>query len=331
MPIARKSLVSLAITPYYHCTSRCVRGAYLCGKDKETNRSFKHRKRWLEKRLCKLANIFAIKLCSYAIMDNHFHVIVHINMNEAAAWSDLEVVQRWQRIFKGTAESQKYSKGKTLSVNENQSLKNSLSTWRLNLYNLGWFMRCVKEPLARKSNEEDECKGHFWECRYHSQALLDDRALAACMAYVDLNPVRAGICDRPQLAKYTSFTIRSKYEKYEKKPPSFIDQALVPCSRNEADRPELSLPFDVNDYLHLVEWTARKTQHPKPPTNSEPTPTFLDRHNMQETLWEAVSTEFEKYFYTMAGSISCVNRACRLLHKQRIWGSSDCLRFFGTG
>jgi len=114
MTQARSSLISTDNTPYYHCISRCVRRAFLCGYDRYSQTDYEHRRQWVEDKLHKVATAFSIKLCAYAVMSNHYHVVVHIRADAAAAWSKREVVRRWHSLFKGTYLSQSFAAGDSL-------------------------------------------------------------------------------------------------------------------------------------------------------------------------------------------------------------------------
>ncbi len=78
MPKARKTQVSLEATPYHHCISRCVRRAFLCGKDELTGRDYEYRRQLIEDRMLEISTIFSIDIAAYAILNNHYHVVVHI-------------------------------------------------------------------------------------------------------------------------------------------------------------------------------------------------------------------------------------------------------------
>jgi len=96
---ARQSLVSLQDTPYYHCVARCVRRAWLWGFDQYAGRDYSHRKAWVLERIAKLTSIFAIDIGAYAIMSNHYHLVVYVDQASAREWTQREVVERWARLF----------------------------------------------------------------------------------------------------------------------------------------------------------------------------------------------------------------------------------------
>ena len=198
MPQPRKSLICLSDTPFYHCMSRCVRRAFLCGIDHYSGIDYQHRRDWLEDKLHHTADAFAIKLCAYAVMNNHYHVVLNVRSDIAESWTHYEVVERWHRLFSGTPLSQQFILGAPLSKSESEGLSKDIAVWRQRLTDISWFMRIVNEAIARQANSEDNCTGRFWEGRFKSQALLDDKALLSCMAYVDLNPIRASIAKTPE-------------------------------------------------------------------------------------------------------------------------------------
>ncbi|GAB2191839.1 transposase [Sessilibacter sp. MAH1] len=205
----RSEQVSIDDTPFYHCMVRCVRRAFLCGDDHETGENFDHRKQWLVSRLRFLSYVYAIDICAYAVMSNHYHVILHVDKRRAETWSLDEVVERWLQLYKGDKLIQKWIAFRAeMSKSELKKAENIIEQWRERLTSISWFMRGVNETIARMANEEDNCKGRFWEGRFKSQALLDEQALLTCMAYVDLNPVRAGIADDLIDSDFTSIQQR---------------------------------------------------------------------------------------------------------------------------
>lgn len=208
MTRARRTQISLDETPYYHCICRCVRRAFLCGKDHYSGQDYAHRRQWVVDRLAVLVDMFAIDLCAYAVMSNHYHVVLRVDRSRALGWSDREVAEHWMRLFSGPLLVRRWLNHET---GEGEALKalEIIEKWRERLYDIGWFMRCLNEHLARLANDEDNCKGRFWEGRYKCQALLDEKAVLSCMAYVDLNPVRAGMAATPEASEYTSVQQRA--------------------------------------------------------------------------------------------------------------------------
>ena len=191
MPRPRRTQISIEDAPWYHAVSRCVRKAWLTGVDPNTGKSYEHRRDWVESQLLKLGVIFAIDIAAYAVMSNHLHLVLRIDIELANSWTDREVVEHWHQLFKGTEITQKFVQGERIESYEIIALKHSIAQYRSRLSDISWFMRCLNEPIARKANQEDNCTGHFWEGRFKSQALLDEAAVLACMAYVELNPIRA--------------------------------------------------------------------------------------------------------------------------------------------
>ncbi len=90
MTLARNQLISIDDTPYYHIDTRCVRRAFLCGKDKYSGNCYEHRRKLIVDRIKQLASVFNIDVYAYAVMSNHYHLVLKVNSTEH--WDDKRVL-----------------------------------------------------------------------------------------------------------------------------------------------------------------------------------------------------------------------------------------------
>lgn len=321
MTQARKNLISLDATPYYHCTSRCVRRAFLCGEDHNTGVNYEHRRQWIEDRLLTLGQVFAINICAYAIMSNHYHVVLHIDQAQAEQWTIKDVIGRWHSLYTGTYLSRRYYQGEVLDKSEMEALEVLVREWRERLMSISWFMRGINEHIARSSNEEDKCTGRFWEGRYKSQALLDEQALAACMAYVDLNPIRAKMAETPEASAHTSIQRRIKTLSNM---PHQQPCTLFPFVGNPRDPMPKGLPFHLKDYIELVEWTGRIIRDDKRGAISQSNPPIIDRLDIAPKHWIYLAKKFESRFTSLVGTAYSIKSACATLNRQRVSSAFIC-------
>jgi hypothetical protein len=309
-----------------------VRRAFLCGEDRYSGRSFEHRRQWIEDRLLVLAGNFAIDIAAYAVMSNHYHVVLHVDREQSLAWNDAEVIERWHRLFKGSEMSQRFSRGETLDRVEQQALAYEVDKWRQRLISISWFMRCLNEPIARKANREDNVTGRFWESRYTSQALLDEKALAACMVYVDLNPIRAQMAKTPEASNHTSIQRRIAKACHTQL-PNPIDQQpeqLLPFAGNPREDMPAGLPFRLTDYLELVDWSGRILREDKKGAIPEEIPEILHRLQLDVRHWCYLTRHFEHPFKHLVGAAHRVRSVCEALGQRWAQGISHCERLFSS-
>jgi len=314
MTLPRSALVSVQSTPYYHCIGRCVRRAFLCGEDVYTGRSFEHRRGWIVERLSLLSSVFAIDVAAYAVMSNHYHVILRINADQAASWSVDEVLRRWCHLFAGKPIVQRYLANPAMHAAELAKVNEFVELYRSRLGDLSWFMRCLNEAIARMANEQDKCTGRFWEGRFKSQALLDEAALIACMAYVDLNPIRAGMADTPEESEYTSIQQRiaavrsteqtSTAPQAEPEDLSEVIPKLMGFSGRLDD--DHGLPCDLKDYLELVDWSGRAIHPNKLGRIADHQPKILQRLQIEPSALLSYLSRQEDSFHHVIGSKSSI-------------------------
>ena len=301
----RKQLISLADTPYYHITSRCVRRAFLCGIDHYSGRCYEHRRQWVVDRIRLLSSLFAIDVCAYAVMGNHYHLVVKLCPNQFDALSDADILERWCCLFKGPLLIQRLRDGEPLTAAERATVSDIVNVWRKKLASLSWFMRCLNQPIARQANQEDGCTGKFWESRFHSQSLKTEEALLSCMAYVDLNPIRADMAHDSASSDYTSIQERlsSRFDlpqatRRQCDTGDLIDfklplKSLLHFECGIASQDLGGIPFDFKDYLELVDWTGRAIRFDKRGFIYADIPPILNHLHISSRQWGINTTQFE--------------------------------------
>lgn len=301
MPTARKHSVIPGQPGFFHCISRCVRRAWLCGTDPVSGNNFDHRRDWMIERMKLLTQCFAMDIYAYALMENHYHLVLYIDPERVDSWSDDLVVKKWKTLWN-------WRNPDKPPVIPKGVPKQTIQEWRNRPGDISWVMRLLNEPMARIANAEDDTKGHFWESRFRCKPILDDRGLVTCMVYADLNPIKAGIALTPEQSEYTSIQQRireaAKYspENYETAETS----ARVVQTKSTKLRPVVSaeptlapticLSFD--DYFELVESTAMSIRLNEKVSNYR----ALYLLGIKPSGWIRGITQFTSLFRTAAGA-----------------------------
>lgn len=335
MTRARNQLISLETTPYYHTISRCVRRAFLCGEDSLTGNNYEHRKQWVITRLRELSEVFAIDICAYTIMSNHYHLVLRVNQEQASSWTKTQVADRWGKLFSLPQLVARYLRSETSEAEANKA-EEIITEWQERLTDVSWFMRALNEYLARKANVEDHCKDRFWEGRFKSQALLDEAAVLTCMSYVDLNPVRAGIAETPEASDFTSIQQRIHQHSNRSQlntPAQDKTQTLplMPLVKQHKDPHCNAIGFTLKDYLQLVDWAGRAVREGKRGAVSEDAPPILQRIGLEpgrflEHLQGHAATEDQ----TAMGQLQRIRQAAEALGRRFLKGGGEARRLYVT-
>jgi hypothetical protein len=339
---ARRDIVAEGEVGMYHCMARCVRQAFLCGRDAASGKDFEHRRGWIQRRLEKLAAIFAVDVCGFSVMGNHLHVVLRIRPDVVEGWSDEQVGRRWWRLCPGRKEKD----GSACEPLEHEwkmlvADPQACEERRKRLASLSWFMRALCEPIARRANREDRCRGRFWEGRFKCQALLDGAAILACSVYVDLNPIRAGLASRPEESRYTSayeritarqarLALRDRRRGSSDKgpgggrnkkrisptgPPNDAWLCGMPVDERSPAKKEACspaavglrasdrgfLPLALDDYLRLLDWTGRQVRLGKRGAIPADLAPILERLQVAAASWVESVAQFGRWFHREVG------------------------------
>jgi REP element-mobilizing transposase RayT len=328
MGYARKHLISLQDTPYYHVVSRCVRRAWLWGQDEYAGRDYSHRKQWVIDRLAQLSQIFAIEICAYAVMSNHYHIVLYVDREKAERWTAEQVIHRWSQLHQQPHVIQRYHAPGVLAA-EREAAQNIITTWRERLFDISWFMRHLNEHLARRANAEDGCTGRFWEGRFKSQALLDDAGLLTAMAYVDLNPIRAGVASTPEGSEFTSIHQRI----LQMRPVSGDKRTDAPsvrlrCFVDQAKNKRSAIPYVSSDYLQLIDWSGRSIREGKHGRIEARLAPILSRLGIDTEIWQVAMARKGSLFGRAMGRLDVMRLHAASLGQEWVRGLKRSERMY---
>jgi REP element-mobilizing transposase RayT len=134
----------------------------------------------------KFSSLYFTEILGFCLMDNHFHLLV--KMIPENRFTDEEIQKRFEKYY---GDSRIFSKGQILYLREKLS-------------SLSEFMREIKVGFARYYNQRHHRRGYFWGDRFKSVIVDKGETLVNCLAYIDLNPLRAGLVDRPEDYRWNS-------------------------------------------------------------------------------------------------------------------------------
>jgi len=239
-------------------------------------------------------------------MSNHYHLVLHVNEHENKALSDEAICERWSRLYSTPVLVERWLKQESISEAEHKVVIEIINDWRERLIDISWFMRCLNEFIARKANKEDACAGRFWEGRFKSQALLDEDALLTCMAYVDLNPIRAKMSGSVESSEYTSAYERIHGVAHVNEKPDnyhFTKKPLFGFVGDVHQHQQQGIPFSLIDYIELVDWSGRILREDKRGAIVSEHPNLLNILGLDNDTWLSLASGFGKEYQGAVGSL----------------------------
>ena len=322
-----------------HICARVVRRCFLLGFDSVSGKNFDHRKIWIEDQLKLLASHCGIDLLGFAILSNHFHLILRSRPDVVATWDDTEVARRWLMLCpkrKKSDRSPEVPNEFELNSIRNDPLK--LATIRTRLSDVAWWMRLLCQNIGTRANKDDKEVGKFFQGRYRSVRILDEATLLACVAYVDLNPIRAAMVETLEQSDFTSAQRRIQSLVADASEPSLtpsqtpdsflaplsIDEkkdALGPCASTTtkrcSDKGFLAIP--KRDYLELLDATARIVRLDKSGATPSDLPPIFERLKLDVGNWKLLVSDFGRLFSSVAGAPKDVYEMRSLISKRRFY------------
>ena len=328
--LARAEVFAADEVAIVHVMNRVVRRCFLLGDDPVTGKNYDHRKQWIDDQLVQQAKYFGLDLLCQAIMSNHFHLVLRSRPDVVAEWDDAEVARRWLMLCPAARDEHRQPIAPTeFELNQIRNNKEKLAEIRRRLSDISWWMRLLSQNIAQRANQDDGDVGKFWQARYRAVRLLDETAMLACAAYVDLNPIRAAMAETIEDSDYTSAQKRAG----DLRSRGSADGIRVSGKAGQEDNPRLApggsrgrrsarhltpvdlkertakpgpdvhkggcrcsnkgfLPISTVQYLELLDWTARQVVQGKTGATPKHVPPLMQRLGLSEETWCSLVKDF---------------------------------------
>lgn len=328
--LARAEVFAADEVAIVHVVNRVTRRCFLLGDDPVTGKNYDHRKIWIDEQLVQQARHFGIDLLCQAILSNHIHLVLRSRPDVVTEWDDSEVARRWLMLCPLRRDKDRQPEvPNEFELNSIRNDKDKLATIRGRLSDISWWMRLLSQNIGQRANKEDREVGKFWQARFRAVRLLDDTAVLACAAYVDLNPIRAAMAETIEGSDFTSaqkreVDLKAKHGSSKSKPASGRGSAsgraqssrhlapvdlksrsgpIGPCVNKQGVRCSNKgfLPMSTADYLGLLDWTARQTRPGKCGSTPKHVASLFERLGITTTVWCDLVKDFGRLFSVVAG------------------------------
>jgi hypothetical protein len=342
---ARRKLLGGERQAVFHCSSRCVRRAFLCGQDPQTGRDYSHRRDWIVQREEQLAGLFAIDIEFRAELMNHLHLVLRTLPRVARRWTPEDVVRRWLTATKlAKCCSDALPRPNPERVEKLARNKKLVAKLRRRLSNVSWFMGLLCENIARRANQEDKCQGCFFEGRFKCRECTDQNAVLLCGIYVDLNAYRAGEVDDPVGSPHTSIFQRLAAQGLRRNaagrpdgwlgeltlaPERQADEGLAYGSRTGRRASDQGiLPITLDNYVRLLRWTAEQLRSGQRTTIPADLATVLDHFAVDQEQWVDTVEQYATAFGHAVGQAASLAAVAERMELQHLKGIAACRRAF---
>lgn len=346
MAVPRHTLFGRGRKAVYHCWTRCVRRASLCGKDPYTGKDYSHRREWILIRYEQLAGLFTIEVEFRTELRNHLHNVLRTRPDVARRLTPHEVAKRWLTITKLTkCPTDDLPKPDKKEVEKLVKNKKKLAKMRKRLSNVSWFMGTLLENTSRRSNKEDECSGAFWESRFKCRECTDLNSILVCGIYVDLNLMRAGEAKSLETSRHTSIFQRLMAAKQPKnsktradgwmaeltmQPENKQNEQWAYTSRTGRRASDLGvIPVSLEDYVKLAKWTVKLIQSGQRTTIPGDLEAVLEHMDVNPEAWIDTVQDYEELFCHAIGPPGSMEKVAERLDKQHLKGGPAARRAFG--